>query len=52
MYLRKFKIEYINEKTALHEAVLKGNYEIIQLLLFHQGIDINSTDEILIHFLF
>ena len=39
----KLQIKYLNEKTALHIAVEKGNIELIKILLSHQCIDVNST---------
>ena len=36
----------INERSALHYAVEKGNLEIIQLLV-NKGIDTNIKDEII-----
>lgn len=32
--------------TALHKAVMKKNYEIVELLLNQNNIDINIKDEI------
>lgn len=39
------KIEEIKEETSLHNAVFKGNMKIIQALLNHKNIDINSIDK-------
>lgn len=39
---RNFKVNI--KKTALHSAVIKGNLEIIQLLLNRKDIDINIKD--------
>ena len=40
----KFKIEL--HKTALHIAVQKGNFEIVNFLLSNKAININEKDEI------
>lgn len=33
------------EETPLHLAVVKGNIDIIELLLSHKNIDVNITDK-------
>ena len=39
------KIEKSKEETSIHNAVSKGNMKIIQVLLNHKDIDINSIDK-------
>lgn len=39
------------DKTALHLAVEKENFDIINILLAHKTIDINVTDNITIYIL-
>ena len=49
----KLQIIYLNEilflfhKAALHIAIEKGNLSIVQLLLNHNGIDVNNKSIIL-----
>lgn len=44
--LKKFYHFNFYGKTALHRAVEKENFEIIQLLLLNKEISVNITDEI------
>ena len=46
IFLIVFQHNHFNEKTALHAAVEENQIEIINLLLGHEGIDTNITDEI------
>lgn len=39
--------EFFFYKTALHNAVIKQNIQIIRLLINQKGIDINLKDKIL-----
>lgn len=50
-FLMKFKIKKFNKrKNAIHLAVEKNNYQIVQLLLQQKGIDVDAEDEIIIYF--
>lgn len=42
----KFYFEF--NQTALHEAVQRGNLEIIKLLVNQNGIDVNAEDHVLL----
>lgn len=39
----KFQLIYFNKVTALHQAVIDGNEDMVKLFLGHPNIDVNMN---------